>query len=82
MLSKVGLEIDYIVILSESDPFWGNGLEKEELLSVGKRGCELMKWIYDTNDMKIVIVAHGCLLQSIFEGVLTMKIPTNTCFAT
>ena len=82
MLSRGGLEIDYTEISSESDPFWGNGLEKEELLSVAKRGCKLMKWIYETNDVEIVVAAHSCLLQSIFEAVLTNTNPTNTWFAT
>ena len=82
MLSRGGLEIDYTEISSESDPFWGNGLEKEELLSVAKRGCKLMKWIYETNDVEVVVAAHSCLLQSIFEAVLTNTNPTNTWFAT
>jgi len=43
MLTRNGLKIDYSEILSESDPFWGDGLEKEELLDVAKRGCKLMK---------------------------------------
>jgi len=82
MLTNAGLEIDYSEILSESDPYWGNGLEKEELLSVAKRGCKLMKWIYETNDMEVAIAAHSALLKTIFETVVTNKSETDTWFAT
>ena len=82
MLAKAGLEIDYTEILSESDPYWGNGLEREEQLSVAKRGCKLMKWIYDTNDMEVAIAAHSGLLQAIFETVITNKSRTHPWFAT
>ena len=82
MLSTNGLDLDYTEILSESDPLWGKGLEKEELLSVAKRGCKLMKWIYETNDMEVAIAAHSYLLQSIFEAVMVNKNSTNTWFAT
>ena len=82
MLTKAGLEIDYTKILSESDPLWGNGLEKEELLSVAKRGCKLLKWIYETNDMEVAIAAHSALLKTIFETVVANKSQTHTWFAT
>jgi len=82
MLTNAGLKIDYSEILSESDPFWCNGLEKEELLSVAKRGCKLMKWIYETNDMEVAIAAHSALLKTIFETVVTNENETDTWFAT
>ena len=82
MLTNAGLKLDYSEILSESDPYWGNGLEKEELLSVAKRGCKLMKWIYETNDMEVAIAAHSCLLETIFETVVANKSETDTWFAT
>merc|ERR1712038_182571 len=81
MLTNAGLEIDYSEILSESDPYWSNGLEKEELLSVAKRGCKLMKWIYETNDNEVAIAAHSALLKTIFEIVVTNKSQTDTWFA-
>ena len=47
MLDSAGLSIDYSEISSESDPYWGDGKAREEQLSVAKRGCKLMKWIYE-----------------------------------
>lgn len=82
MLTNAGLEIDYSEVLSESDPYWGNGLVQEEQLSVAKRGCKLLKWIYGVNDMEIAIAAHSGLLMAIFGAVITNKTQTNIWFAT
>ena len=81
MLTKAGLEIDYSKVVSDSDPYWGNGLVREEQLSVAKRGCKLLKWIYGVKDMEIAVAAHSGLLMSIFESVITNKTQTKSWFA-
>ena len=82
MLANAGLEIDYSKISSESDPYWGEGLMREEQLSVAKRGCKLMKWIFEAEDMEVAVAAHSGLLMAIFETVVSNKSQTNTWFAT
>ena len=82
VLAEAGLDIDYSELSSESDPYWGNGSTLEPLLSVAKRGCKLMKWIYDAKDMEVAVAAHSALLKTIFEAVITNKSRTNTWFAT
>ena len=82
ILDKAGLKIDYSEISSESDPYWGNGLVREEQLSVAKRGCKLMKWIFEMEDMEITIAAHSGILMAIFETVVKNKSQTTTWFAT
>lgn len=66
MLKKAGYEIDYTEVLSESDPIWNGGLG-EDKISAAKRGCRLLKWIYDLDDMEIVIAGHSALFTCIFE---------------
>ena len=82
MVTQAGLEIDYTEVLSESDPFWGDGSEKESFLSVAKRGCQLMKWMYEVDDMEITLAAHSALMMAIFEAVINNKSQTNSWFAT
>jgi len=80
MLNDSGLALDYSQGLSESDPFWKNGLAREERLDIAKRGCKLLKWIYDIDDMEVAIAAHAGFLRAIFEGVIINKSGTNTTF--
>ena len=79
MLKKAGYAIDYTEVLSESDPLWTDGLGFEDKLSASKRGCQLLKWVYDRDDMEVVISAHGALFNHIFETVIINKTHTN-CF--
>jgi broad specificity phosphatase PhoE len=80
LLKKAGLLLDYSQGLSETDPFWVNGLEREERLEVAKRGCKLLKWIHDIDDMEVAIAAHAGFLRAIFESVIINKSQTNTSF--
>ena len=79
-LNKVGLLLDYSQGLSETDPFWENGLVREKRLEVAKRGCKLLKWIHDIDDTEVAIATHAGFLRAIFESVIINKSETNTSF--
>ena len=81
ILNKSGLELDYASQgLKESDPFWENGLKREDRIDCAKRGCKLLKWIYDIEDNEVAIAAHAGYLRAIFESVIVNKSGTNTTF--
>jgi broad specificity phosphatase PhoE len=80
MLNEAGLNLDYYLGLSESDPFLNNGSEPEKMVDVAKRGCKLLKMIYEMNDVEVAIAAHAGFLRAIFEAVVVNKSETATTF--
>ena len=81
VMKNSGLELDYSSQgLRESDPFWDNGLRREDRIGCAKRGCKLLKWIYDIEDKEVAIAAHAGFLRAIFESVVVNKSQTNTTF--
>ena len=81
ILENSGLKLDYASQgLKESDPFWDNGLKREDRIACAKRGCKLLKWIYDIDDKEVAIAAHAGYLRAIFESVIENKSGTNTTF--
>jgi len=72
-LSALRLEypwVDYSLVETEEDPFWGDGLSRESYESVQQRGEEFLRWLKLRPEKNIVVATHSGFLNTLFNSVL------------
>eukprot|EP00037_Helgoeca_nana_P001663 m.28453 g.28453 ORF g.28453 m.28453 type:complete len:296 (+) comp12019_c0_seq3:38-925(+) len=63
--------VDYDGIVSEDDPFWGDGMRRETWDELAARAADFTLWLRDRKEQHIVVAGHSALLAAVFNGVMT-----------
>lgn len=67
-------EVDYSLITSEEDPFWGDGSTRETHEGLARRTAEFIQWLYSRPEQEVVVAAHSQFLFTLFNAVLVAPI--------
>eukprot|EP00899_Mesostigma_viride_P019213 jgi/Mesvir1/27293/Mv07126-RA.1 len=65
--------VDYSLIASEEDPFWGDGSSRETGEAVVLRAYQLMQWLQSRPEKSIALVSHSGLLLALCSGILECR---------
>ena len=65
--------VDYALLADEEDPYWGDGLSREDFLSLGVRAGRFMLWMLERPESHVVIAAHSAFLLASFNAVRTRR---------
>jgi len=60
-------EVDYSLITSEEDPFWGDGQERESYENLACRACDLLEWLAARPEKQMVLAAHSAILFALLN---------------
>ena len=63
--------VDYGLLESEEDPYWGDGRTREPLPDVARRAAEFAAWLRDVPQQQLIVATHSAFLLSIFNAVFT-----------
>eukprot|EP00729_Bicosta_minor_P021960 gene21960-31731_t len=81
-LSSIYPMIDYSQI-GEEDPLWGDGLTREDKLSICTRAAKFLEWLKARPEKHVAVAAHSGWLLAVFNGaVAEADAETRTWFAT
>jgi len=72
-LAKLFPEVDYALVGSEEDPFWGDGLVREPLEKTTEWAAALARFLLvERSETHLVVAAHSTILASLMNSVLTV----------
>jgi broad specificity phosphatase PhoE len=61
--------VDYSMISSEDDPFWGDGVTREPWEALATRAGEFIDFVMARPESHLAVAAHSAILLSIFNAV-------------
>jgi len=62
-------QVDYGLITDEEDPFWGDGLTREEWSALGQRAGKFVSWLLARPETHVAVAAHSAFLLATFNAV-------------
>lgn len=74
-LKEVFPVVDYSVVETEEDPFWGDGRSRESHGMIARRAGRFMKWLRDIPEKHVVVATHSQFLLASFNAVLDVVGP-------
>lgn len=76
-LASIYPMIDYSLVLTEEDPYWGDGNLREPLESVARRAADIVAFVLSRSEKHIVIAAHSTILAALMNSVLVVPIDSS-----
>eukprot|EP00928_Gymnodinium_smaydae_P092304 TRINITY_DN76155_c0_g1_i1.p1 TRINITY_DN76155_c0_g1~~TRINITY_DN76155_c0_g1_i1.p1 ORF type:complete len:258 (+),score=40.03 TRINITY_DN76155_c0_g1_i1:62-835(+) len=75
--------VDYSLLESEDDPYWGDGVTRESPFALAGRGARFVEWLMARPERHIAVAAHSAWLLGMMNAVLECNDDaTRTFFAT
>jgi broad specificity phosphatase PhoE len=69
-LAALYLHVDYSLISSEEDPYWGDGVTREPLQALAARAADFTRWLLDRPEQHLVVASHSAFLLATFNAAL------------
>ncbi|CAE7610321.1 PGM [Symbiodinium natans] len=60
--------VDYKLIDSEEDPYWGDGWTREDLPTLAARAAGFIDWLLARPERHVAVAAHSALLLAVFNA--------------
>jgi len=65
--------VDYSLLESEEDPYWGDGITREPFADLARRAASFIEWLGGLPQREIAVAAHSGFLLALFNAVLTVE---------
>lgn len=75
--------VDFEILDSEEDPFWGDGSTREDLPSLANRAARFLEWLVSRPERHLAVAAHSAFLLALFNAAMECDCEaTRSHFAT
>eukprot|EP00658_Telonema_sp_P-2_P033896 TRINITY_DN24792_c0_g2_i1.p1 TRINITY_DN24792_c0_g2~~TRINITY_DN24792_c0_g2_i1.p1 ORF type:complete len:256 (-),score=71.26 TRINITY_DN24792_c0_g2_i1:110-877(-) len=80
--AQFGADVDYSLIASEHDPYWGDGTVRESSQDLARRCGEFLVWLGSRPEQQVVVAAHSTFLFHLLNAALVTSEEDGRWFET
>lgn len=67
--------VDFSLLTTEEDPYWGDGLSREPLVQLAGRAAKFVAWLHERPERHIAVSAHSAILLAVMNAGLMVEAP-------